>query len=80
MKAVGFAYGKLYGCAYGPFRIVVCAPDRKTAVETFRLWLAAPPRNVDLDSIQTIPAHQVKPAKTLGGRPLLWAQVDVTTS
>ena len=71
MEAIGFAYGKLYGCKAGPYSVVVCAPDRKTAKEAFAIFL----RNQRYDGVATIATNLTK---QLGNRPLLWAQVDVT--
>jgi hypothetical protein len=74
MKSIGYAGGRLYGCKAGPYSVVVAAPDRKTAVEAFQLFLRDRNHNAHLEGIS------VKPAKTLGNRPLFWAQVDVTQS
>lgn len=73
MKTIGFAHGKLYRCSYGAHTVVVAAPDRKTAVGAFEMFLHE--RGVHPQNTSVIRA---KPAKTIGQAPLLWAQVDVT--
>lgn len=75
MKAIGFAYGRLYGCTAGPYSVVICAPDIKTARQAFIIWLENTHGEGNYhDSVK------LKSARTLGNRPLLWAQVDVTAT
>lgn len=71
MKAIGFAYGHLYGCRAGPYSVVVAAPDRKTATEAFESFLKV--QKYELGSTNM----SIKITKQIGARPLLWAQVDV---
>lgn len=73
VKAIGYAGGRLFGCTYNGYSVVICAPDEKTAREAFVFFLND---RHHTDTIYTS-GVKIKPAKTLGARPLFWAQVDV---
>lgn len=75
MKSIGYSNGRLYRCSYGPYTVVVCSPDRKTAREAFWLWMSDRPGISPQDPSAIT---NVKIAKTIGNAPLIWAQVDVT--
>lgn len=76
MKAIGYAGAQLYGCSYGGYSVVICAPDQKTAREAFILFLN------DRHHTDTIYSDGVKirPTKTVRERPLFWALVDVKST
>lgn len=71
MKAFGYAGAQLYGMRQGPYSVVVCAPNRKTAEEAFNKFLES--RRGSFGQSRTI-----RVTKSLNDRPLLWAAVDVS--
>jgi hypothetical protein len=78
MKAIGWTAGWLYGIKQGPYSVVVAAPNRKTAEEAFDLWLEDRDISPSSRGVLNQSNRHVKSTKTVGARPLLWAQVDVT--
>lgn len=74
MKAIGYAGAQLFALKYKQYSVVICAPDRRTAIEAFELFLRD--RDVPISSIWR--PDKVDQAKTLGNRPLFWAHVDVS--
>lgn len=76
MKTIGYAGAQLWGCKYGPYSVVVCAPDQRTARDAFIAFM----KNHDHEHPYTPHSGTIvmRRTKSVGNRPLLWAQVDVT--
>lgn len=75
MKATGFAHGNLYRIRQGPYKVVVCSIDRKTAEEAFDKWLKTV--HVDVSKLNRF-VKATNNVNRKGGEPLLYAFIDVT--